>query len=595
MFAEFLMRKGIRHERTIPETPQQNGVAERMNQTLVEKARTMLIDANLSPDLWAEAVGTANYLRNKCLTNKCESFWLFGNGARSLRAIKEVGSEIRRTDLRWASKEESTNSLMNPDVGEEAVIVWTSQDSDSTEMNPNPSVSPKAQVREQSDPISYEEAVNRPDAKEWLKAINEELASHRENQSWEPAVLPPHKKVIKSKWVFKTKYKEDGTIEKRKARLVARGYSQLQGIDYEGTFAPTLGYSSLRYLLSLAAKNNLEVDQMDVVTAFLNLSLNEEIYREASRAWYGELDDTLRSFGLNRLKKEPCIYFLRKNKIFLAVGVYVDDLLILSNNESAKNELKIALCKRFKIKDLGKAHWCLGIRIVQDVENGTQSIDQEQYIEEMLHRFKMSDCKGVKTPLDPNQVLSKAMMPRSDEETKQMHAVPYRVAVGCLVYLSQSCRPDICHTVGIYTETAKLVYRRTENALTVYSDSDWGNDRDDRRSISGCVVCHSGAAIAWTSKKHRTLRSLQSELEKESSKPTLLCDNSGAVSISTGQSSSARTRHIDIRYHFVKEKIQEGKIEMRQIPSADNAANMFTKALTPSRLAACVKLIGMAA
>ncbi|KRY26488.1 Copia protein, partial [Trichinella britovi] len=118
----------------------------------------------------------------------------------------------------------------------------------------------QTQVREQSDPISFEEALNRPDAKEWLKAINEELASHHENQSWEPAVLPPHKKAIKSKWVFKTKYKEDGTIEKRKARLVARGYSQRQGIDYEDTFAPTLGYSSLRYLLSLAAKYNLEVD-----------------------------------------------------------------------------------------------------------------------------------------------------------------------------------------------------------------------------------------------------------------------------------------------------------------------------------------------
>ncbi|KRZ13489.1 Retrovirus-related Pol polyprotein from transposon TNT 1-94 [Trichinella zimbabwensis] len=377
---------------------------------------------------------------------------------------------------------------------------------------------------------------------------------------------------------------------------------------------------------------------MDVVTAFLNLSLNEEIYMElptgvgdeynkycrlrksiyglkqVSGAWYGMLDDTLQSFGLSRLKNEPYIYFLWKNKNFLAVGVYVDDLLILSNNESSKNELKTAFCERFKMKDLGKTHWCLGIRIVQDVENGTLSIDQEPYIEKMLHRFRMYDSKWVKTPLDPNQVLLKAMMPRSDEEIKQMHAVPYREAVGCLVYLSQSCQPDICHA---YTKTAKLVYRQTENALTVYSDADWGNDRDDRRSISGCVVSHSGAAIAWSSKKQSTvalstteaeymalshaaqetawLRSLQSELEKETSKPTLLYENSRAVSISTGQSSSARTRHIDIRHHFVKEKIQEGGMEMRQIPIADNAADMFTKALTPSRLAACVKLIGMAA
>ncbi|KRX55804.1 Retrovirus-related Pol polyprotein from transposon TNT 1-94 [Trichinella sp. T9] len=360
MFAEFLMRKGIRHERTIPETPQQNGVAERMNRTLVEKARTMLIDANLSPDLWAEAVGTANYLRNRCPTKALrkvtpEEAWsgrkpnlahlkIFGclamvhvasgqrkkwdpkseerifvgycetsKGYRTVdRKTKKmyVTRDVKFLESRFpgtqSSKEESTNSLMNPDVGEEAVIVWTSQDSGSTEMNPNPSVPPKVdtdsnestgqspqpsvktspeelrrplrnrfpnrnifnadfllfqtQVREQSDPISYEEALNRPDAKEWLKAINEELASHHENQSWETAVLPPNKKAIKSKWVFKTKYKVDGTIEKRKARLVARGYPQRQGIDYEDTFAPTLGYSSLRYLLSLAAKYNLEVD-----------------------------------------------------------------------------------------------------------------------------------------------------------------------------------------------------------------------------------------------------------------------------------------------------------------------------------------------
>ncbi|KRY14711.1 Retrovirus-related Pol polyprotein from transposon TNT 1-94 [Trichinella patagoniensis] len=390
MFAEFLVRKGIRHERTIPETPQQNGVAERMNQTLVEKARTMLIDANLSPDLWAEAVGTANYLRNRCPTKALrkmtpEEAWsgrkpnfahlkVFGclamvhvtSGQRKKWDPKseerifvgycETSKGYRTVDCKTkkmyvtrdvkflesrfpctqASKEESTNSLMNPDVGEEAVIVWTSQDSGATEMDPNPSVPPKA-------------------------------------------------------------------------------------------------------------------------------------------------------------------------------------------------------------------HWCLGVRIVQDVENGTLSIDQEQYIEELLHRFRMSDCKGVKTPLDPNQVLSKAMMPRSDKEIKQMHAVPYREAVGCLVY--------------------------TENALTMYSDADWGNDRDDRQSISGCVVCHSGAAIACQAAQESAwLRSLQSELEKETSKPTLLCNDSGAVSISI-----------------------ESEIEMRQIPSADNAVDMFTKTMTPSSPAACVKLTGMAA
>ncbi|KRZ00410.1 Retrovirus-related Pol polyprotein from transposon TNT 1-94 [Trichinella pseudospiralis] len=174
------------------------------------------------------------------------------------------------------------------------------------------------------------------------------------------------------------------------------------------------------------------------------------------------------------------------------------------------------------------------IRIVQDVENGTLSFAQEQYIEETLHQFRMSDCKGVKTPFYTIQVLSKVIMPRSDDEIKKMHAVPYRVAVGCL-------------------------------ALTVYSDADWGNDRDDRRYISGCCAplwCSDCMTINKATHETAWLRTLKSELEKETSKLTLLCDNSGSISISTGQSSSVRTRHIDIRHHFVKEKIQEGKIEM---------------------------------
>ncbi|KRX74502.1 Retrovirus-related Pol polyprotein from transposon TNT 1-94 [Trichinella sp. T6] len=468
MFAEFLARKGIRHERTIFETPQQNGVAERMNRTLVEKARTMLIDANLSPDLCVEAMTPEEAWSGRkpnlahlkvfgCLAmvhvpSGQRKKWDLKSKERIFVGCCETSKEYRTVDRKTkkmyvtrdvkflesrfpgtqASKEESTNPLPNP------------------EMDPNPSDPPKVDTDSdepivQSPPPSAKtapEELRRPlrnlipnrnifnsdfllfQAQEWLKAINEELASHRENQSWEPAILPPQKKAIKNKWIFKTKYKEDETIERRKARLVAKRYSQLQGIDYEDTFAPTLGYSSLRYLLSFAAKYNFEVEQMDVYCR-----LRKSIYglKQASRACYGMLDGTFRSFRLNRLKNEPCIYFLWKKHNFLTVDVYVDDLLILSNNESSKNELKTALY----------------------VENGTLSIDQEQYIEEMLHRFRMFDCKGVKTHVQPNQVLSNAMMLRSDGETKRMHTVPYREAVGCLVYLSQSCEPDICQAVGI--------------------------------------------------------------------------------------------------------------------------------------------------
>ncbi|KRZ25721.1 Retrovirus-related Pol polyprotein from transposon TNT 1-94 [Trichinella pseudospiralis] len=172
---------------------------------------------------------------------------------------------------------------------------------------------------------------------------------------------------------------------------------------------------------------------------------------------------------------EHCIYYLWKNKNFLALGVYVDDLLILSNSESLNNELKTAF------------HWCLGIRIVQDVENGTLSFAQEQYIEETLHQFRMSDCKGVKTPFYTIQVLSKVIMPRSDDEIKKMHAVPYRVAVGCLLSTRYSLEIVSCFSDNpgkAHWTAVKLGVQ----ALTVYSDADWGNDRDDRRYISGCCA-----------------------------------------------------------------------------------------------------------
>ncbi|KRZ65899.1 Acetyl-CoA carboxylase [Trichinella papuae] len=248
------------------------------------------------------------------------------------------------------------------------------------------------------------------------------------------------------------------------------------------------------------------------------------------------------------LTNEPCIYFLWKSKNFLAVGVYVDDLHILSNNESSKNELKTALCDRFKMKDLES---CKTLKVAH------------------CRLTRSSTSRKCCTDSGCLSVLSRAMMPRSDGEIKRMHAVPYREVIGCLVYLSQSCQPDICHTVGIvsrFIDNPKKAHwtARTENALAVYSDADWINDKDYLRSSFGWVVCHSGAAKASSSKKT-------------------------AHGISTGRASSARTRQIDI--YFVKEKIQEGKIEMRQIPSADNAADMFTKALTPSRMAACVKLI----
>ncbi|KFD60695.1 hypothetical protein M514_27126 [Trichuris suis] len=526
-FAQFLTANGIRHERSVPDTPQQNGIAERLNPTIVKKARTMLIDAGLSTDLWAEAIGTANYLRNRCPTKALRNVrpgeaWsgrkpnlshlkIFGclamecifvgysetskgyrtinrftkklNIARDVVFLESSFPGTRQTNAHLGEQEKSA-----ADDGEE-VIMWKLQGDKPSGTEADKTVSSPIEAREspccdtmnenaqtnegrpkrnrvpnrtvfnsdfvvyeagmhEGDPVSYRDAIRRPDAHDWLAAVDEELASHHKNHSWEVCSLPEGKKAIKSKWVFKTKCKIDGTIERRKARLVAKVCSQKPGINYEDTFAPTVGHASLRLLLSLAVQNDLEIIQMDVVTALLNPKLKEEIYMElpegvakcqyptycrlkksiyglkqSSRAWYDMLDGTLQRFGMKRLKSEPCVYYRRIVEKMLIIGIYVDDLLILSNDQQATTDLKRVLHKQFEMKDLGKAHWCLGIRINQEKKFGTLSVDQARYIDQILGRFGVVDCKVAKTPLDPNQLLSKEMSRRTEDERMEMKKI----------------------------------------------------------------------------------------------------------------------------------------------------------------------------
>lgn len=212
-----------------------------------------------------------------------------------------------------------------------------------------------------------------------------------------------------SKWVFKTKRDANGNIQKYKARLVIKGCAQKSGIDFTDTYAPVVRYSSIRFLISLACKLNLDIDQMDAVTAFLQGDLNEEIYmiqpkyfnkgmkvcklnksiyglKQASRIWNIKLDNVLKSLGLKQSNADPCIYFnLEGNKI-LIIAVYVDDLLIFTNNQPMKLKLKSNLKKKFKMKDMGQARFCLGLQITRDRKRGKIWLDQRQYIGEILEK-----------------------------------------------------------------------------------------------------------------------------------------------------------------------------------------------------------------
>lgn len=515
-----------------------------------------------------------------------------------------------------------------------------------------------------NDPTTYEEILSRPDKDLWLKAMTEEYQSLMDNNTWDLCDLPKDRKPIKNKWVFKTKKDENGQIVKYKARLVIKGCSQKFGVDYEEIFSPVVRYSSIRYLMALSVKYNLDIDQMDAVSAFLQGELNDKIIfmsqplgfhdktqkvcrlnralyglKQSSRVWNQKLDAALKKFGLTQSNHDPCVYNLFKESNILIVAIYVDDFVIFSNNMEMKTNFKKYLNQTFKMKDLGAAQNCLGIKIDRDRNRGVLYLSQKKYIQDILEKFNMKDCKPISTPMDINVKFDKSQGLPSEEEKSYMQNIPYREAVGCLMYLAQITRPDIYHVVHKLSQfncnptkdhwiavkrvmrylkgsiNYKLTYTKDANDKIIgYCDADWAGCTDTRHSTSGYVFIMQGGPISWSSKKqtcvalssceaeyislsHATQEALWWDLfQKEIDGETgikMLVDNQSAICLASEQFYHPRTKHIDIKYHFVREAILKEIIAVSYISTQYQAADMFTKVLNLVKLNNNCKMIGM--
>lgn len=493
--SEFLRSSGIIHQTTVPYTPEQNGVAERMNRTLVEKARCMLFDAKLPTKFWGEAVVTAAYLVNRIPRRECnkspEELWsgkkpdlsnlrIFG-----CKAMIHIPS-VKRNKFDPTSKtctfigyctttkgyrfydQQSNKICISRDVkffedsflndhaelynfnfnGNQNEVEEYSHEantssgstlpthhdvsnvSETEPDNPNDPdylpespidipapispwksnrvrktvdryVSNAVEVKEKTlpDPVTISEALSGRNAERWREAMNSELASLKENRTWSLVDLPAGRKAINNKWVYKTKIGENGQINRFKARLVVKGCSQREGIDYAETFSPVVRYSTIRFLLAMAAKLDLDIEHMDAVTAFLQGDLKEEIYmqqpagmedgsgrvcrlhkslyglKQASRAWNEKLGGCLLKSGLKCSQIDTCVYYLLHNTDILIIAVYVDDLLLFCNNHQMKHHFKKLLLANFKMVDNGEAKYFLGMNIKRDRQVGTIHIN----------------------------------------------------------------------------------------------------------------------------------------------------------------------------------------------------------------------------
>jgi hypothetical protein len=398
-------------------------------------------------------------------------------------------------------------------------------------------------------PISYTEAVQSNEHKQWMKAMKEELASLRENETWELVNRPVNAKVIQNCWVMRVKKSSDGNARFR-ARLVAKGYAQKPGIDYDETFSPVARYDTIRTLLAVAASEGMKIKQFDVKTAFLYGELEEEMYleqpegfedgsgrvcrlkrslyglKQAPRCWNKRFIGFMEKAGLQNSTADPCLFYRTHGDTFLYIAIYVDDGLVVGNNDEEIQVFLRLLQEEFKVT-IGSLENFLGMQI-ECQNDGSIFVSQEAYTNQILQKFNMAEAKGVSTP---------ASREESDNQKDVSDKVPYREAVGSLMYLATATRPDIAFAVGkaarvmdrpaeknwndvkrIFrylrlTSNYGIKYTRGSGELNVFSDADFAGDKATRRSTTGVLAMFADGAVSWTSQLQRTTALSTTEAE----------------------------------------------------------------------------------
>jgi hypothetical protein len=280
----------------------------------------------------------------------------------------------------------------------------------------------------EKEPQTYNEAMTSSEAPFWKEACIEELQSFIKTGVYDEVEKPKGRRVVDCKWVFRIKRGPDGEILCYKAQLVAKGFTQVEGIDYNEKFAPVAKFTSIHTLLALAAKNDLELHQMDIKTAFLNGELDEEIFmnllpgfkkpntiwklkkglyglKQASREWYKRLCTEFEALGFTQCHSDHGVFFVSRSGIFLIIIMYVDDLIILLDSMDAVKELKNQLNKCFEMTDLGEARWILGIEVIRDRSSRILKMLQQLYIRDVLAQFGMSEAHTISMPMLPNLTL----------------------------------------------------------------------------------------------------------------------------------------------------------------------------------------------
>lgn len=482
----------------------------------------------------------------------------------------------------------------------------------------------------------------------WKNAMLDEFNALIKNETWTLVPRTADLNVIGCKWVYKAKLKPDGTLERLKARLVAKGFHQLDGVDYTETFSPVIKPGTIRLVLTVALVRGWPIRQLDVKNAFLHGFISENIYMEqppgmidsahpsyvcklqralyglkqAPRAWFDRLSVFLIKYGFYCSLADPSLFIFHSSTGILVLLIYVDDMLLTGSSPPLVQSFLQVLNSEFSMKDLGPLHHFLGIQI-HTTPTGLH-LSQTHYAHSILKRAQMLDCRPMPTPSVQNTV--------STPDDTTVDPRYFRGLVGSLQYLTLT-RPDLSFSVNYVSQFMhtpdvshlKFVRRilrylkgtihyglsltaNTSLVLSAFSDADWAGCPTTRRSTTGYCTFLGSNIISWCAKKQNTVARSSTEAEYRAMAhaaaeltwlgylladlrvpihhpPVLHGDNLSALYLTVNPVLHARSKHIALDYHYVRERVAQGVLTTKHIPSSLQLADIFTKPMTKARLA----------
>ncbi|GJY54958.1 retrovirus-related pol polyprotein from transposon TNT 1-94 [Tanacetum coccineum] len=450
----------------------------------------------------------------------------------------------------------------------------------------------------------------------WIESMQDELNQFERLQVWELVPRPEGKNVIALKWLWKNKCDAENIVVRNKSRLVAKGYKQEEGIDFEESFAPVARLEAVRMFIAFAAHMNITIFQMDVKTAFLNGPLKEEVYVSQPE---GFIDSEF-----------PNHVYRRHGGDILLVQVYVDDIIFGSTNPDFSKRFANLMKNNFEMSMMGELKFFLGLQVHQSPRG--IFISQSQYAIELLKKHGLDECVSMSTPMATERLDADLQGTPTDQTT-------YRRMIGGLMYLTAS-RPDIAFATFVcaryqarptvkHLKEVKRIFRYLRQSynmglwypkdsgfeLIAYSDADHAGCKDDCKSTSGGVQFLGGKLVSWSSKKQDCTAMSTAEAEYVSlsaccaqviwmrtqlldygfkyNRILMYCDSKSAIAISCNPVQHSKTKHIDIRYHFIKEHVERGTVEIYFVGTEYQLADLFTKALPKERFEYLVHRIGM--